>query len=218
MNLPGNRPLYRPKAAAALATIAIGLFGYFIAALLLLHALRPDYTVVDHMISDYAVGRFRWIMSSAFVALAFGCLASGIGLGLAGPRGWLGRIAAALLVVVFAGLIVTAIFPTDLETAPSTRTGDIHALSFLINVAASLLAAICFGLGCRGTPYWRSRRAPALSLALLLIAAFVAQFLTLHRGAPYGITNRLFVAILLAWLATVSIWLKRAPVPAQSAG
>ena len=33
------------------------------------------------------------------------------------------------------------------------------------------------------------------------------QFLTLHRGAPYGIANRLFVSLLFAWLLTTSIHL-----------
>jgi hypothetical protein len=30
-----------------------------------------------------------------------------------------------------------------------------------------------------------------------------------HRGAPYGVANRLFVTILMAWLLANSLWLKR---------
>lgn len=62
----------------------------------------------------------------------------------------------------------------------------------------------------RKEPRWHRRRIPALIFAGLLIAAFVAQFLTLHRGAPYGITNRLFVAVLMAWLISNSLWLSSA--------
>lgn len=198
----------RQHRSKLLPTAAVGFFVYFVAALLLMHVLRPDYTIVDHMISDYAVGRFGWIMTTAFLSISLGCLALAVGLFLNGPTSWLGRIGAALLVVTFAGLIVTAIFPTDLETVPSTRTGDIHTLSFQVNVVSVFLSTICLGLSYGGSPRWRPYRTPALVFAGLLAAAFVAQFLTLHRGAPYGIANRLFVAVLVAWLISNSLWLK----------
>lgn len=194
--------------ASVLAIAAAGFFVYFALALLLMHAIRPDYTIVDHMISDYAVGPSGWIMTTAFVSIALGCLTLAIGLFRDGPRSWLGRIGAALLLVAFAGLIVTALFPTDLETAPSTPTGDIHTLSFMVNVVSIFVSTLCLAFSYGGSPLWRRRRAPALTFAALLAAAFVAQFLTLHRGAPYGITNRLFVVVLLAWLISNSLWLR----------
>lgn len=119
----------RPSSVAWLAT----------AALLLMHVLRPDYTIVDHMISDYAVGAFGPIMTSAFLSISLGCLALATGLFRVGQASWLGRAGAGLLIVAFAGLIVTALFPTDLETAPSTRTGDIHTISFLVNIVSITL-------------------------------------------------------------------------------
>lgn len=186
---------------------AVGFFLYFAAALLLMHVIRPDYTIIDHMISDYAVGRFGWIMTTAFVSLGLGCLTLAVALFRDGPTLWLGRAGAAWLLVAFVGLMVTAMYPTDLETAPSTRTGDIHAISFLVNIVSVLLSAMCLTLAYAAEPRWRSRRSAALVLAGLLIAAFVAQYITLHRGAPYGITNRLFVAVLMAWLLSNSLWL-----------
>lgn len=191
-----------------LATPALGFFAYFVLALLLMHVVRPDYTVIDHMISDYAVGQSGWIMTTAFLSLSFGCLALSIGLLRDGPKSWLGRIGASLLMIAFVGLIVTAIFPTDLETAPSTRTGDIHTMSFLVNVLSIFVSTLCLAFSYGGSPDWCRRRTPALIFAGLLAIAFVAQFLTLHRGAPYGITNRLFVAVLMAWLISNSLWLR----------
>jgi len=201
-----------------LATAATGFFAYFAAALLLMHLVRPDYTVVDHMISDYAVGRSGWIMTTAFLSISLGCLALAIGLLRDGPPSWLGRIGASLLLVAFAGLVVTAIFPTDLETAPSTQTGNIHALSFLVNVVSIFVSTLCLAVSYGGSPRWRRHKVPALIFAGLLIVAFVAQFLTLHRGAPYGITNRLFVLVLLAWLISNSLWLKSAAIGKTPAG
>lgn len=196
--------------ARVVPTAAAVFFLYFVLALLLMHAIRPDYTVVDHMISDYAVGRWGWIMTTAFTSLSLGCLALAIGLFREGPKSLLGRIGGALLVVAFAGLIVTALFPTDLESAPSTTIGNIHTISFLVNVVSIVLSTLCLALSYGGSPAWRRRRVPALIFAGLLIVAFVAQFMTLHRGAPYGITNRLFVAVLMAWLISNSLWLASA--------
>lgn len=105
---------------------------------------------------------------------------------------------------------MTAIFPTDLETARSTPTGDIHMLSFLANVVSIFVSALCLALSYGGDLRWRGRRAWALIFAGLLVLAFIAQFLMLHRGMPYGITNRLFVAVLMAWLIANSLWLKTA--------
>ncbi|MCW6532589.1 DUF998 domain-containing protein [Sphingomonas sp. MMSM20] len=214
--MPEHDP--RRDRSTILPTAAAGFFLYFAAALLLMHVIRPDYTMVDHMISDYAVGRFGWIMTTAFVSLAIGCLTLAIGLFRAGPTSWLGRTGAALLVVAFAGLIVTALFPTDLETAPSTPTGDIHTISFLVNIVSILLSTICLSLSYAAEPRWRPRRAAVLVSAGLLIAAFIGQYLTLHRGAPYGITNRLFVAALITWLILNSLWLKLAMIQRREFG
>jgi hypothetical membrane protein len=159
---------------------AAGFFLYFVLALLLMHAIRPDYTIVDHMISDYAVGRSGWIMTTAFVSISLGCLALAIGLFRDGPNSLSGRVGAALLVVAFAGLVVTALFPTDLETAPTTHNGNIHTISFLVNVVSIVLSALCLAFSYGGSATWRHRRSPAFIFAGLLVVAFVAQFMTLH--------------------------------------
>jgi len=181
-------------------TLALTCFAYFVLALLALHALRPDYTPIDHMISDYAVGRLGWVMTSAFVAFAAGCLALAVGLYRFGPRSWTARCGAAFLVVATVGLLVTAAFPTDLETAPSTRTGDIHTVSFLVNIVSIILASGLLSASFGRDPAWRSFRPYALGVFGLIVVAFVVQFLSLHRGAPYGIANRFFVAVVMAWL------------------
>jgi len=204
----------RPK---RLAEAAIGCFGYFVVMLILLHGLRPDYTPVDHMISDYAVGRYGWVMTTAFVALAAGCLTLGLGMALAGPRSLAGRAAALLLGVATIGVLTTAIFPTDLETAATTATGNIHTLSFLVNVISMILCAMLFALSLGKSDDWRGYRWTGRVLAVALLAAFIAQFLTLHRGAPYGLTNRLFVAVLMVWFLATAMQLRRVALRRQSA-
>ena len=198
-----------------LAEVAAGCFGYFIVALVLLHGLRPDYTPVDHMISDYAVGRLGWVMTTAFVAAAVGCLTLGMGMAIAGPRSLPGRAAVLLLWVAAVGLSVTATFPTDLETAATTTTGNIHTASFLVNVISVILCSLLFAISFYQSDDWRSYRWIGLAFAIALLAAFIAQFLTLHRGAPYGLTNRLFVAVLMAWFVATALQLRRVAILRQ---
>jgi len=207
----------RPDRPRRLAEVAVACFGYFSVVLVLLHVLRPDYTPIDHMISDYAVGRLGWVMTTAFVALAAGCLTLGLGMAVAGPRSWLARAAVLLLWVATVGLLVTATFPTDLETAATTTTGNIHTASFLVNVLSMILCALLFAVSFHQSDDWRGYRWTGLVLALALLAAFIAQFLTLHRGAPYGLTNRLFVAVLMVWFVATAIQLRRVAILRQGA-
>ena len=104
--------------------------------------------------------------------------------------------------------MISAIFPTDLEGAPSTRTGDIHTISFLVNVGSIILATVLLSVGLWSRPRWRTYRRTAMTLTTLVVIAFVVQFLTLHKGAPYGLGNRLFVTVLFTWLLATSFRLR----------
>ncbi len=189
-------------------TLALALFAGFVVALVALHGLRPDYTPIDHMISDYAVGRYGWLMTAAFVAVGAGCFSLTVGLWRDGPKTALSLIGRVLILVASAGLMVTAAFPTDLETAPSTQHGDIHAISFLVNIVSLFIAALTLSVSFGADARWKSLRPLALAITAALIAAFVAQAMTLHKGLPYGITNRIFVAVLMSWLFAAALRLR----------
>ena len=192
-----------------LPNLAIAFFAYFAIALIGLHFLRPDYTPVDHMISDYAVGRFGWIMTTAFISVSLGCLCLAIGLGRDGPKTVLVAIARVLMGIASLGLLVTAAFQTDLETVMvNTTHGNIHTLSFLVNIVSLFLAALSLSVSMGADAHWKSLRTPALILVAALAIAFVAQAMTLHRGAPYGITNRIFVVVLISWLMLIAVRLR----------
>ena len=199
----------RPVTPTLFATIAIVLYTYAVLALLLMHVLRSDYTIRTHMISDYAVGRYGWIMTSWFIAMSCGCQMLIWGLARSGLKTVLFKIGAGLLCVASIGLLVSALFPTDLEEASSTRTGDIHTISFLINIVSIIFSMIFLTMCFRSHPRWRSYQRIATVLTLLVVITFFIQFFTLRRGAPYGFTNRLFVVVLFVWFFMTSIRLRR---------
>ena len=160
------------------------------------------------MISDYAVGRYGWVMTTAFLALSCGNLMLLLGLARIGPSSVVARLGTLLLGIACIGLVVTAIFPTDPEEARSTHTDDIHTMSFLVNVGSTILAVVLLSVSFGSDPRWHTYRRTTLTMAAVVVIAFVLQLLTLHRGAPYGLANRFFVAMLLAWLLTTSIRLR----------
>ncbi len=192
------------------ANTAIACFVYSLFVLLLMHVLRPDYTPASHMISDYGVGRYGWMMATAFLAMSGGCLMLMLGLVRSGPASGAARFGTLLLGIASIGLVVSAIFPTDLEEATSrTQTGNIHDISFLVNVGSLLLATTVLSASFGRHPRWRPYRRTSITLTSLVVVAFVLQFITLHRGAPYGLTNRFFVAVLFAWFLATAIRLRK---------
>jgi hypothetical membrane protein len=201
----GNAPRF---ASAFVATTAIGCFAYFSLALLLLHVLKPDYEPSTYMISDYANGPYGWIMTTCFLALSCGCLMLLLGLVRIGPRSVAARLGTVLLGIASIGMLVAAIFPTDPEGAPLSRSGFIHGITFLPNVLSIILATGLLSASFGSDPRWRAYRRTAGTLVSLVVLAFFLQFIVLVRGAPPGLANRLFVAVLLAWLLTTSVRLR----------
>jgi hypothetical membrane protein len=194
--------------SAFFGTAAVGCFVYSAFVLLLMHVLRPDYTPVDHMISDYAVGPYGWVMTTAWLAMSCGCAMLMLGFFRDGPASIPARLGAVLLGVASIGLLVTAIFPTDLQGAPATRSGDIHNVSFLVNVGSIFVATVLLAASFGSDLRWRAYQRTAIALTLLVVVAFVLQFLTLHRGMPFGIANRFFVIVLFTWFLTTAIRLR----------
>jgi hypothetical protein len=190
------------------ATAAIACFSYAAIALLLLHILRPDYAPATNFISNYAVGRYGWIMTTWFLAMSCGLLTLALGLYLNGLRFATGRLGIFLLVIAAIGLIVSSIYPTDLPGAPATRSGDIHDMSFLVNVASIFIATVLLSASFGSHPGWRTYRSTAWTLTALILVGFAVQFLTLHKGMPYGLANRFFVVVLFAWLFAASFRLR----------
>lgn len=127
MSFTNLSPHTRPaKQAARIASIAIVGISYFLTAVIALHFLRPDYDPVSRFVSEYAVGSYGFLMTSAFFGLSLGSLALVIGLyqGVSrSARSWIGLI---LLGIWGVAILIAGIFPTALKGAPAT-TSDKHS-------------------------------------------------------------------------------------------
>src|SRR5215510_1767478 len=93
---------------------AIGLSVAFLCILSLLHVWEPDYNP-PHLISEYQLGRFGWLMS-----LAFFCLGGALIALFAAARQHIptqsGRFWTWGLLVISAAYFVAGIFPPDRQT------------------------------------------------------------------------------------------------------
>src|SRR5258708_26348051 len=109
-----------------LATLASAAFAYVILVIAGLPLLRPDYNMMKNGLSDYAVGRYGWLQTSAFIGMSIGALALLIGLVRTGPKTWIVRTGLVFLAIFVPGIFVAALFKTDLPGAPETQHGLVH--------------------------------------------------------------------------------------------
>ena len=194
---------------AFFGSLAIVCFAYATLALLLMHLLRPDYAPTIHMISEYAVGQYGWVMMTCFISMACGCLTLLFGLVRSGPGSAVAWAGTLLLALPSMGLVVSALYPMDGTGTSPTRTGEIHDISFLINVTSIFLATVLLSVGFGSSPRWRSFQRTAVVLSLLIVLAFILQFLTIQWRELFGLANRFFVAVLFTWFFATSLKLRK---------
>lgn len=200
---------YTDVSSRFLATGALVCFFLASSGLLLMHVLRADDPLSSHMISDYAVGKFGWVMSTVFVVWSAGMALLLFALLLAEPSSLARKLGALLLGITSVGLLVSAAYRTDLPGLPDTHEGNVHALSFLVNIVCLLVAVPLLSFGFGKNSVLRSFRAVASALALAVVLTFLLQVFTLRKGMPYGLTNRLFVVVLLSWSMCTAARLRR---------
>jgi hypothetical protein len=203
--------------SASVALAASGLFGSLV---VLLHFLRPELAPGWHMLSEYSVGPWGFLMRLAFVALA----ASFVSLTLAlrdhapGPIGTAGRYC---LAVAALGAMLGGLFNTDPPgTAPeqASTTGMLHGFAFMLGVPGVLLAVTLLGAALWRAPAWRSARvllagsAALVWVTLLVFANAMSGAVANHAsGADFAVgwQNRASVLAWVVWAALLA-WRARA--------
>jgi Protein of unknown function (DUF998) len=197
----------------------------FVAAFLLEGARRDDYLPLRHPVSSLALGPRGWIQTANFAVTGTLFLAGAAGLSCAGDPAASGRAARALIAAAGAGLIGSAVFPTDPvsgyppgspDALPSpSPAGTAHNLA-AIPVFLGLPAA---ALDCS----WRSWRAGQRTFALYSASTAVTMTVTTALAsagfgqAPRfasrgGLFQRVSIITGFAWLTALSARaLQRAP-------
>ena len=202
-----TKPISALAANAARISILSGLL--FGIVLLSLHLLEPEYDPTWRFISEYALGRFGWLMHLAFLALATSLASAGIAL-LSQVRTVAGYIGLAILGIAALGFLIAAIFRTDPATAnraAATFHGNMHVLGASLDFTPVAALLISFSLA--RNQAWRPIRRRLFITTGITWVAMVAFMIFLPYdgkvgpGVLAGLFGRFLLLSYLGWLLTV---------------
>lgn len=168
---------------ASAAYVAIAATAVSAAALLLLHALSPEFAPSWRMVSEYANGRFAWVLTVVFVGWAAGSFALAVALRPLSSN-TLGTIGLAFLVLAGVGQTMGGLF--DIRH-------PLHGPAAMIGIPSLCLAAVLVTKalarrpGIDAPPAW-SAHLPWVSFVLML-AAF-ALFISSLTAAGVDVSAR----------------------------
>jgi hypothetical membrane protein len=145
-------------------------------------------------------------MTTAFFSMSVASFALALGLYRSVPASIQSRIGLALLVAWATGVMIAMIFPMDARGAAPTISGTIHRtagpLTFLSLTAGMILLSLAF----RRDDKWRPINRTALTLSLVMLAAFVATFLSFATDSgTVGIAQRIALATAVTWMLLVAV-------------
>jgi Protein of unknown function (DUF998) len=185
--------------------LAIGLCVAFLAILFVLHVLEPEFNP-PHLISEYQLGRFGWLMSLAFLCLGAASLAL-FAAAKQETHTRPGRYGTWGLLIIGAGYFCAGIFPPD----PNLFVGSLlHGIGGLIVIFGSpmvftLVSADLVRNAARSAlPLIWTATLTWLSLSLFCVS-IVAFRAAPSGGIVVGWTNRILIMTFVLWLLIAAI-------------
>jgi hypothetical protein len=189
----------------------------FVATFLLEGAARDGYQPLRHPVSSLALGSRGWIQAGNFAVTGTLLLAGAAGLAGAGDRATSSRAAPALIGAAGAGLIGSAVFPTDPVSGYPPGTPDALIRPSPAGAAHNLAAVpVFFGLPAAALACsWRSWRAGQRRFGLYSASTAITMLATMALAAAGfgqsprfvnlgGLFQRASIITGFAWLAALS--------------
>ena len=190
---------------ATIALIGICLFSTLI---VILHFLPTGYNPLRSPTSAYAVGKYGFLMTMAFLSMSIGSFALLMGMYKGIPRRpALGFILFGIWTI---GVLIAMIFPIAPEGTTPTRSGNIHEtngpITFLSLTGASILISAAF----KRNENWRSLYRPALTLSLVMFLIFISVVVNFATGLKLeGVLQRIYLTCFAVWFIKVALHLRR---------
>lgn len=203
-----------------LAQLTMATSGLSLLCLLALHIASPEFQPSWRMISEYAMGRHKWLITSFFFLWGISSLLLSFLLSQV-VTSWVGVLGVVLLFVSAVGEIMGGLFDVKHKQ---------HGLAFLLGVPSLPIAALLVGYHLVGLEGWTGQRgfillsshATWMSLVLMAIAMGVmfagfkkAGIVMDQNTAPPervpdgvialgGYANRLLVLCYVGWLIVIA--------------
>jgi sugar phosphate permease len=161
---------------------------------------RGSYDAASEAMSNLALGRDGWLMTLAFVSLGVGNLLMAALVRRLEPRAIVGP---GLLAASACTTLLSAVFQTDADNAPTTLHGTIHialGLGSFVLVTAAMTAC--------GVAYLQSGSRRGLGVASAIWAVFQLGAIILTFALPdslFGVGQRVILAVAISWLLTTCV-------------
>lgn len=210
-----TKPASQVSRSAAVLAVAGATLSLLLLALL--HVIRRDLNPEWHVLSEYAVGHYGWVMALYFFSVAGSCAALlvalvGYRINSAGAR-----IGLVFLSGAAVGLTMAGLFPMDpITVSPdkATFSGTMHEVAGAIGVPCEVAAALVLSFVLRRSTLWTRVRVPMFTAAhltwIFTVLLFVSLAFLMQRHAfegPWmiGLANRLFMVAFACWIA-IAAW------------
>lgn len=203
-----------------LAQVTMATGGLSLLCLLALHFASPEFKPSWRMISEYAMGKHKWLITSFFFLWGISSLALSLLLSQL-VTSWAGILGVALLFVSAVGEIMGGLFDVKHKH---------HGLAFLLGVPSLPVAALLIGYHLADIETWGSQRkvlllsahATWMSLVFMAVAmgvmfaGFKKAGIVMDQHAPPpervpdgvvalgGYANRLLVLCYVGWLIVIA--------------
>jgi hypothetical protein len=205
-----QRTVSNKESIQLLTTIALIGICLFIILIIILHFLPTGYNPLRGPTSEYAVGKYGFLMTIAFLSMSVGSFTLVIGLykGILKSAGL--KIGLILLTIWSVGLLIAMSFPIDLDHADPTMHGKIHRVNGPLIFLSLTIGAILISVGFKRDKNWRSVYRPALTLSMIMLFIFLSVIVSFATGLSYeGLLQRFYLITFSAWFIIVALYLRR---------
>lgn len=210
------------RQARGLGALALAGIAAYVGLDIIAQLLPPHYNPLTQPESDLAVGPFGFVMAINFVVRGLLSLALLAGVQKALLPAARSSVGAVLLEIWAVGAFLLATFPTDVG-ARHTLHGLIHLIVALVAFVAGAVGELLISLRMRADPAWGRVRPALLLIAVASLVVLVGLVLgvgsvgsTTNGGISglFGLTERIFLGLVLLWMLVASLRLVRLPRPA----
>lgn len=178
------------------------LFFFLVAAVL--QFLRPDYSFMGTPLSFYLLGPYNGWLHAAFYALAAAIVLLAVGCYAGSAAQARSAITLVLFILGAAGVVVTALSPTDTNDQLTVH-GTTHVLAASLAFIATSFGMLIQSWSFRQDPDWRPHFRPALELAVFEF--MVLWVYALAHIPARGFMEKLTIVLILLWLGQTASWL-----------
>jgi hypothetical protein len=201
-----TKPITKLQASLSGISIVCGIL--YVVLLLLLHILEPEYDPTWRFISEYALGKYGFLMNACFLLYSISAICIGLSIILQ-IKTIIGYVGLFILAVSAVGIGLAGLYNTDpvtTEFAEITFSGKMHITGASLDYAPLAFLLLAFSLG-RHTA-WRLMRNKLFitaAISILLSGAFMASMPNDYKFGPGVYTGLIGRFLFASYLASILV-------------